>query len=403
MPATQPLLSGVRVLAVEQYGATPFGTQYLAELGAEIIKVEQPEDGGDVSRHVGPHYARGLPETAQSIFFQGVNFGKKSITLDLRQAEGRELFRQLVRGAHAVASNMRGDVPDKLGITWEHLKNINPAIVCAHLTGYGRGGERATWPGYDYLMQAEAGYFSLTGEPDTPPTRMGLSMVDYMTGALMSLGLVSGLVGARASGVGCDVDVSLYAVALHNLNYVGNWYLNTGTVTGREPRSAHPSLTPCALYRTADGWIYLMCNKEKFWAKLCEKIGRTEWIRDPRFVDFPARLAHRHVLTGLLDGALSERTTNAWMEVFAGTVPAAPIRAVDDALNAPFAQQDDRIRAIPLPDGSTLRMLRSPLRTSRGLLDVPPGPAHGANTAEILAEIGVDSARLADLRARGVV
>ena len=403
MATSIPLLSGIRVLAVEQYGAAPFGTQYLAELGAEIIKIEQPDEGGDVSRHVGPYFAQGLPETARSIFFQSINAGKKSITLNLRKEEGRAVFRKLAAGAHAVASNMRGDVPARLGLTFDQLKMVNPAIVCAHLTGYGRDGERVIWPGYDYLMQAEAGYFSLTGEPDSPPARMGLSMVDYMTGVVMSLGLVSGLLGARTTGEGCDVDVSLYNVGLHNLNYVGNWYLNAGAVTPREPRSSHPVLTPCQLYRTSDGWIYLMCNKEKFWGKLCEKISRPDWITDARFVDFPARLEHRHVLTGLLDGALSERTTSEWMTIFAGVVPAAPILSVAEALDAPFAAQGGRIRDIALEDGSHLRLLRGPLRTSRDGEPVAPGPALGAHTAAILAEVGIGAAELDGLRQRGIV
>jgi len=397
------LLSGYRVLAVEQYGAAPFGTQYLADMGAEIIKIEQPDDGGDVGRHVGPHFMEGLPETARSIFYQGLNAGKKSITLNLRKEEGRALFRKLVPTAHAVASNLRGDVPVRLGLTYDQLRDAHPAIVCAHLTGYGRDGERANWPGYDYLMQAEAGYFSLTGEPDSPPARMGLSMVDYMTGVVMSLGLVSGMLNARGSGIGCDVDVSLYDVALHNLNYVGHWYLNAGKECGREPRSSHPSLTPCQLYRTADGWIYLMCNKEKFWARLCEKIDRPAWINDARFHNFAARLQHRHLLTGMLDGALSERTTAEWMKVFAAIVPAAPILSVGEALEAPFAQTGDRIRTIATPHGGSMRILRSPLRTSRPDDGPRLAPCLGQDTAAVLAAIGIGPQEQQDLKERGIV
>lgn len=397
------LLSGYRILAVEQYGAAPFGTQYLADMGAEIIKIEQPDDGGDVGRHVGPHFMEGLPETARSIFYQGLNAGKKSITLNLRKEEGRAIFRKLVPTAHAVASNLRGDVPARLGLTYDQLRDTNPAIVCAHLTGYGRDGERANWPGYDYLMQAEAGYFSLTGEPDSPPSRMGLSMVDYMTGVVMSLGLVSGVLNAQRSGVGCDVDVSLYDVALHNLNYVGHWYLNAGKECGREQRSSHPSLTPCQLYRTADGWIYLMCNKEKFWTNLCEKIDRPAWVKDARFHDFAARLQHRHLLTGMLDGVLSERTTAEWMKVFAASVPAAPILSVGEALDAPFAQTGDRIRTIATPDGGSMRILRSPLRTSRPDDGPRLSPRLGEDTAAVLAAIGIGAEEQQGLKERGIV
>ncbi|HEY9530051.1 MAG TPA: CoA transferase, partial [Burkholderiales bacterium] len=165
----EPMLAGLRILAVEQYGAGPFGTLFLADLGAEIIKIENRADGGDVSRAVGPYFNEALPETAQSVFYQGLNRGKKSITLDLARPEGKAVFNRLAKRAHAVVSNLRGDVPDKLRITYRHLAAANPTIVCAHLTGYGREGERAAWPGYDYLMQAEAGYFHLTGEPESAP------------------------------------------------------------------------------------------------------------------------------------------------------------------------------------------------------------------------------------------
>lgn len=396
-------LAGIRILAVEQYGAGPFGTQYLSEMGAEVIKIENPRDGGDVSRNVGPHFVDALPETAQSVFYQGLNRGKKSLTLDLSVPAGRAVFGRLAASAHAVASNLRGDVPERLGLTYRQMSAVNPAIVCAHLTGYGRTGERAKWPGYDYLMQAEAGYFSLTGEPDTPPTRMGLSMIDYMTGALMSLGLTSALVRAMRTGVGGDVDVSLFDVAVHNLNYVGNWFLASGEQTGRAPRSAHPSLTPCQSYKTRDGWIYLMCNKEKFWATLCRRIGREAWIDDPRFVAFPQRLQHRAMLTTLLDETLSTRTTAEWLKVFAGSVPASPILSVGEALSTPYVTAGNGIEECALPDGAALRLLRGPIRTDEPGAALPLAPRLGEHTTALLEEAGFSAEECAALRADGVI
>ena len=299
----KPMLEGVRILAVEQYGAGPFGTLFLADLGAEVIKIETRGEGGDVSRMIGPDFNDALPQTAQSVFYQGFNRSKKSITLDLACPEGKAVFNRLAAQSHAVVSNLRGDVPAKLAITFEHLEAVNPKIVCAHLTGYGREGERAAWPGYDYLMQAEAGYFHLTGEPEGAPTRFGLSLVDLMTGVALAAGLLAALHAAERDGRGREIDVSLFDLALFNLNYIGHWYLNGGAATGRQPRSAHASVTPCQTYRTRDGWIYLMCNKEKFWAVLCRKIGRPEWIDDPRFRRFPDRLKHRALLTELIDEA----------------------------------------------------------------------------------------------------
>ena len=396
------MLSGVKILAVEQYGAGPFATQFLADMGAEVIKVENPTDGGDMARGVGPFWHEGLPETTRSVFYQGLNRGKKSLTLDLTRPEGQAVFHKLVAGADAVTSNLRGDVPARLGLTYDRLAKANPRIVCAHLTGYGREGERARWPGYDYLMQSECGYFSLTGEPGTAPARFGLSMIDFMTGAVASLALVSGVLKARGSGTGLDVDVSLFDLSLYTLNYIGHWYLNNGEVTGRLPRSAHASLTPCQSYKTRDGWIFLMCNKEKFWGVLCDRIDRPEWKSDPRFVDFKARLAHRDLITTLLDEALSTRGTDEWLAHFAGSVPSSPIYDIKQALENPWVTQSDRIVETPVAGARNLRMLASPIRYA-GRPRNGPAPALGEHSAEVLAAAGVAPAEIARLRALGVV
>ena len=210
-------LAGVRILAVEQYGAGPFGSMQLADMGAEVIKIENPAEGGDVSRSVGPFF---LGEN-DSHFFQAFNRNKRSVTLNLRTPEGQSILRDLAATADAVLDNLRGDQPPRLGVTYDQLKSANPRIVCAHLSAYGREGSRASWPGYDYLMQAEAGYLSLTGEPDQTPARFGLSVVDMMAGVYAATALLGGIVSARATGVGRDVDVSLFDTALANLQLPG--------------------------------------------------------------------------------------------------------------------------------------------------------------------------------------
>jgi crotonobetainyl-CoA:carnitine CoA-transferase CaiB-like acyl-CoA transferase len=391
-------LENVRVLAVEQYGAGPFGTMFLADQGAEVIKIENPRDGGDMARDVGPFFFG----ERDSMFFHAFNRNKKSLTLDLSLARGREVFHRLVAGADAVASNLRGDVPAKLGLTYAALAPHNPRLVCAHLSAYGRSGPRAAWPGYDYLMQAEAGYFSLTGEPGGPPARFGLSIVDLMTGLALSYALLAGLTQARATGSGRDMDVSLFDIALNNTNYLASWYLNAGHVQGREPRSAHPALVPCQLYTTADGWVFLMCNKEKFWPALCEAIERPEWAGDPRYARFKDRLAHRDELTDMLDEVLSRRSTAQWMEVFAGVVPASPINDIRDALENPFVTEQGRIQEIPRRDGSSLRLLAPPVTCT----DPPPArpaPDLGEHTDELLAAAGFSADEIDALRGDGVI
>jgi len=391
-----PLLSGLRIIAVEQYGAGPFGTQHLADLGAEVIKIENPHDGGDVSRAVGPYFFG----PGDSHFHQSFNRNKKSITLDLKKPQGREALRRLARDADVVFNNLRGDLPAKLGLTYEQLQDVNPKIVCCHLSAYGRTGSRAAWPGYDYLMQAEAGYLSVTGEPDGPPARMGLSIVDLMTGTTAAMGILAGVLGARGTGAGRDIDVSLFDVALHNLCYVGTWYLNAGKATRREKRSAHPSLTPSQLYKTQDGWIFIMCNKEKFWGVLCVSIGKPQWAQAPEYRTFKDRLAHRDRLTEELDAVLQTQTTGEWMRRFAGKVPAAPVYDVAQALDNDFVAEQGLVLQFdhaPAP----VRMIASPVRA--GPHPRLAAPAMGEHTAQVLRQAGYTDAQVAELREEGVI
>ena len=340
-------LAGVRVIAVEQYGAGPWGTLYLADLGAEVIKIENLAEGGDFGRTVGPYYFG----AGDSQFYQTFNRNKQSIAVDLKHPDGRRVLHDLVRTADGLFDNLRGDLAAKLGLDYESLKAVNPRIVCAHLSAYGRDGPRAGWPGFDYLMQAEAGWLSVTGEPDGPPVRAGLSLVDLATGLTCAFALLAGIICARATGEGRDVDVSLFDTALHNLNYPGTWYLNGGTVTGRTPRGAHPSLTPSQLYRTSDGWLSIMCNKEKFWPALCVALGKPEWARDPEFASFADRLRNRDRLTAMLDGVLSTATTAEWLERLAGVVPAAPVHDIRAALENRFVKERGGLADYEYPDG----------------------------------------------------
>jgi crotonobetainyl-CoA:carnitine CoA-transferase CaiB-like acyl-CoA transferase len=389
-------LSGLRVIAVEQYGAGPFGSMLLGDLGAEVIKIENPAEGGDVSRSVGPHF---FPD-GDSHFFQAFNRNKKSVTLNLKHSRAKDVLHALARTADATFDNLRGDQPEKLGLTYAQLQKVNSRIVCAHLSAYGREGERKAWPGYDYLMQAETGYLSVTGEPDGPPSRMGLSVVDLMTGLNAAFALVSGVLSARATGKGRDIDVNLFDTALQNLCYLAVWYLNAGVNQGREPRSAHPSLVPSQLYRTKDGFIFIMCNKEKFWPELCRVIGRPEWSARADYKDFKARLANRAKLTEELDAALSAKTTAEWIEVFAGRVPAAPVHDVQQALENPFVTEEGRVRTVDHPSGP-IRLLAPPIRCPGEELPCEPAPAMGADTDAVLSEAGFTPAEIADLRKAG--
>jgi len=394
-------LKDVRIISVEQYGAGPFGTMQLADLGAEIIKIENASEGGDVGRHV-RHPQDPLPQ-GDSMFHQAFNRNKRSITLDLKHPKGREVLHRLVATADAVFNNLRGDLPEKLGLTYDALQAVNERIVCVHLSAFGRDNERAGWPGYDYLMQAECGYLSVTGEPDGPPSRMGLSLVDLSTGLQAAIAVASGIIGARASGKGGDYDVSLFDAAMANVCYLGTWYLTAGLNTGRAKRSAHPNLTPSQLYRTKDGWIFIMCNKEKFWPELCKAIGRPDLGSDPEYATFADRLRNRDRLTDLLDDLLSERTTSEWMKVFAGCVPAAPVNDIASAMDSTFARSTGQIISYDTPDGTRLTTTGPAIR----LPGVAPlancAPALASDLESVMSEIGMDEAEIKSLKAEGVL
>jgi crotonobetainyl-CoA:carnitine CoA-transferase CaiB-like acyl-CoA transferase len=300
-------------------------------------------------------------------------------------------------------NNLRGDQPVKLGLTYAALCDANPRIVCAHLSAYGRGNERESWPGYDYLMQAEAGYLHLSGEPGSPPTRMGLSLVDYMAGITAALALLAALLGTAKSGRGRDIDVSLFDVALHQLTYPGSWYLNQGLKTERLARSAHPSAMPVQLIKTADGWIFVMCMLEKFWLALLQGIGRQDLASDPRFAALATRRQHRDELTTVLDAQFRRGTTTEWLAKLNGLLPVAPVYDLAAALDNPFAAAVGMVRTTPHPLRADFRALANPIKLDGARLKSQAAPALGADTDPLLAELGLTDFDIAELRRTGVI
>lgn len=391
-------LAGYRILSAEQYGAGPYGTMFLAQLGAEVIKIEPPK-GGDTARMTEPHFLR----PGESSYFHAFNLNKKSLTLDLNTSEGQAILHKLVESAHVVANNARGDVPAKVGLTYDALKSYNPAIVCAHLSAYGRDNARAKWPGYDYLMQAEAGFCSVTGEPGGPPARMGLSIVDFSTGCQMAIGLLAALLDAQRSGLGRDVDIDLMSTAVHLTNYPAIWYMNHGDVTGRAPRSAHPSATPSQLFKAADGWMFVMAQLPKFWTALVEKIGHAELAADPRFDTSANRLANRDELSDVLDAIFGAEPVQHWQSLLEGHVPVAPVYDLQQALDNPWLAETGMIDTVEHPDKADFKILANPIRLDGERLPNRAGPLLGADSDAILQEIGYDLESIAALRQSGVI
>ena len=393
---TRAMLEGLRIVTVSQFGAGPFGTQLLADLGAEVIKIEDPAVGGDVSRQVGPYAADG-----DSLYFQSFNRGKKSLTLDLKHADGQAVLHDLVRVGHAVYNNLRGDLPAKLGLTYTALGRVNPAIVCCSLSGFGATGPRAAEPAFDYLIQGYAGWMSLTGEPDGPPGKCGVSVIDFAGGYASMAALLAGLWDAQRTGVGRDIDVSLLDTAVSMLSYFAIWALNRDWQADRVADSGHQSLVPAQNFPTRDGWIVVFCNKEKFWQALIDAMEWPEIGHDPRFATFADRLAHKEALVAILKGRFAERTTAEWLARLHGRVPCAPVNTLAQALEDEQVRARGMILEVEHPTLGRLREVASPIRTD-GEVALAAAPRLGEHTDHILRDVlGYDPARIAALRAGG--
>lgn len=391
-------LEDIRIIAVEQYGAGPFGSVHLADLGAEVIKIEDPRVGGDVGRYV-PPYAEG----EDSLFFETFNRNKSSLSLDLATPAGRAVFEDLVKVSDAVYSNLRGDVPAKIGITYDDLKHLNPAIVCCSLTGFGMTGPRQKEPGYDYVLQALAGWMDLTGDPEGPPTKSGLSMVDYSGGFVAAISLLAGIHAARRDGVGMDCDVSLYDTAMGLLTYPAAWHLNAGFQPVRTRHSAHPSLVPFQAFEAKDGWLVVGCAKEKFWQRLTVVIERPEWADDPRFATFADRDRNRDVLLPLLEEIFATRTVAEWVEPLqAAAVPTAKINDVAEAMAEPHTIARNLLVETEHPRYGTVRQVASPVRVGAEPPTYRRAPLRHEDADRLLGVLlGYDDAKVADLTTQG--
>ena len=384
---------------MEQFGAGPWATMMLADLGAEIIKVENPETGGDVARYVPPYTAE-----QDSVYFQSFNRNKKSMTLNLQHPEAREVLHRLVEISDGVFNNLRGDLPARLGLDYPVLSAVKASIVCCSLSAFGRHGSRSGEPGYDYLMQGYAGWMSLTGEPDGPPTKTGLSLVDLGAGTMASLGMVSAIFRARQTGLGCDVDVNLFDTALANLGYVAAWVLTKGYQAHRTPDSSHPSQIPSQVVPTKDGWLVIMCAKEKFFQNLVRILGAPELAEDARFCSFAARLENRDILVPILKDLFRKKTTADWLALLKGEVPCAPVNTVEQAFADPHVVENEMILALPHPEFGSVRVVASPIAVGGESVEPQRGPSLGEHNEPILSEyLGYSIPEIEKLRSDGAI
>jgi crotonobetainyl-CoA:carnitine CoA-transferase CaiB-like acyl-CoA transferase len=295
-------LSGIRVLEVGHMLAGPYCGLLLADMGADVVKIEPPE--GDISRRVSPHQIG--PHNA---YFASLNRSKRSVVLDLSSAAGQAELGRLAAGAQALVTNLRPSAIRKLGLTYEALRRHNERIVCVALTGFGLEGPHAENPAYDYVIQALTGVMALTGEPDAPPAKAGYSAVDNSAGMAAAMGLLARLVEGR----GGQVDVAMYDVMVSQLNYLAGAALNAGEVMQRLSHSSHPYMVPAQIFPTAQGWLTLFITHDKFWRAFCREAGRPQWVDDPMFATMAARRANREPVLAAIGEVLMQASATQWV------------------------------------------------------------------------------------------
>jgi len=386
-------LAGLRILDLTRVLAGPFCTMILGDLGAEIIKVEEIE-AGDQTRNI-PPFVEG-----ESHYFLAVNRNKKSLALDARTSGGRAVLLDLVRQCDAVIENFRPGVMDRLGLGVDALRRANPRIVVCSISGYGQKTSLSGKPSFDLVAQALSGAMSINGEPDGPPTKLGLPMGDIGGGMWAAIAILSALQHRTATGEALTVDFSLLEGMLGMLGYLAQDYFVTGNVPVRVG-SSHQSVVPYGRFPTADGHMVLALMVPSFWVKFCTVIGRPDLAQDPRFATTTGRKDNRAALEALIGAVMAQRSTEAWQAIFdAADIPAGPVNSIAEALALPIVAERAVVQHVDHPAAGTVEAVRSPIRFLDRFEqpDIRAAPLLGEHTEEILRDVmGYGAARIADL------
>ncbi|MEV5751329.1 CaiB/BaiF CoA-transferase family protein [Actinoallomurus sp. NPDC052308] len=391
-------LAGVRVLELSRILSGPFAGMILADLGAEVIKVEDTRKGDD-TRQWGPPF-----QGDDATYFLSINRNKRSISVDLKTDKGREAVQRLADRADVVLENFRPGTAARLGFGYEELSARNPGLVYASISGFGQTGPYAERAGYDLIAQAMSGIMSVTGEADGSPVRMGTSAADLGAGMYAVIGVLAALHARRFTGRGQHIDISLLDGQISWLTYVAGNHFATGE-TPRRYGSAHPSIVPYQALPTADGHLMVAIGNDGLWRRFATAVGRGDLAEDPRFATNADRVHHREELLGFLRAALSSRTSAEWAEVLTEAgVPVGPINTVPEALAHPQVRARDMVVEVDHPGAGRLRMVGSPLKLSAhppAVRSAPPGL--GEHTDEVLAELGLGPDEIAAMREEGAV
>ena len=392
-------LEGIRVVDLTRILAGPYCTMMLGDMGAEIIKIENP-DGGDDTRSWGPPFLNGV-----STYFISINRNKKSLTLNLKDERGKELLRDLIRKSDIMVENFRPGTLDKLGFSWEEIHRLNPAMIFASLSGFGQTGPRKSEPGFDVVIQGEGGIMSITGEPDGPPNKFGASVADITAGMLAAQGILLSLYHREKTGVGQMVDVGMLDGQVALLTYHANGYFATGKIPPRRGNK-HPSITPYETYSCKDGYFNLGVGNDSLWRRFCDAMGLGRIKEDPKFAVNKDRVDNREALQEILDAFFAEKTVGETLETLRGAgVPCGPINNLAQVLSEPQVLAREMVVDVDVPVAGPTKVTGVPIKLSEtpGAVRTPP-PTLGQHTEEVLESVlGMDEEQRNTLRQEGVV
>jgi len=374
-------LHGVRVLDLTRVLAGPYCTMFLGDLGAEVVKVEEPSAGDD-TRGWGPPFAGG-----ESAYFLSVNRNKKSLALDLKSAAGKDLLRRLACKADVLVENFRPGTMERFGFGYQELCAVNPRLIYASLSAFGADGAMSGLPGYDLIIQAWGGLMSITGMPDGEPTKVGVAIIDVIAGLMLGKAICAALYAREKLGVGQKLDTSLLEAQVASLVNAGSNYLIGGQISGRYG-NAHPSIVPYQSFRTADGYLVVGVASETIWKRFCAAIGRPDLVDDSRFKKNAERVAHRQELLQILSEVFASRDSKTWSEILlAAEVPCAPVQTIDQVFQDPQVLHRGMVAEMEHPSAGKIKLAGIPVKFSAtpSSLRLAP-PRLGEHTEEVLKD-----------------
>ncbi|MBI3086557.1 MAG: CoA transferase [candidate division NC10 bacterium] len=393
------LLEGIRVLDLSRIIAGPFCSQILGDMGAEVIKVEQP-GAGDDSRTWGPPFKNG-----ESVYFFCINRNKKSITVDMKDPRGRAIIRELARRSDVLLENFKPGTLAKLGLDWDVLRQDNPRLIFCAISGFGRSGPAALRGGYDVIVQAMGGLMSITGEPGGPPVKVGVAMTDICTALYAHGAILAALYARERTGEGQRIDLSLLETQIAALINIASSYLNAGEIPGKWG-TAHVNIVPYQAFQMKDGYMIIGAANDRLWGKLCEAIGLLDVAHDPTYATNAQRVEHRAEIVRLLEARLATKTRTEWEAILAPLgIPCGPINRMDEVFADPQVQHLQMALEAEHPQAGIIRMVRNPVSFSRTPVDLRQVPPRlGEHTEEVFRYLlGYSAEEVAALRAAGVI